>query len=355
MPRPSKNNAEYFSHDKHMRKDEKVFALKNKFGAHLGYCLWAYTLEVLTDEDEFELNMSEMRFELLAGEYQVDVELLKEAFSYMVKIELLSTDGQGTYWSESLKRRLQPVLDKRERARKAAAEKKEEDSFLSQKPGKKPLDKRKSAGGDEGGAPKKPPREALNGSEKSGKNGFLPQEEGFSGVSVTEIPQSKVKESKEKENKFFLLHPRARDGGLFGFAEVDDFLQKTMSSQLQDLKQRFGEENYREWLPLFEQRNEKKQWANAADLFDNLSKTFLLFQRKGVGNYLGEQHHRSPRGRPDDRESSGRGGGRSSEYITHNGVTFKAKLTSDEIDDEINFHSDRRKARIAWMREQGFM
>lgn len=155
MARPKKENAEYFSHDANMRNDPKIKALRKKFTD--GYAVYNMFLEYLTDCTLFEVKMSELEFEILSGDFDVDVEILKEILDYCVKVGLL-IQSENMFFSNGLKKRLQPVLDKRNNAK---------DKFLQIK---------------------------LQESEQKVQK---------SGVSVTETTQSKVKESKVKESKVY--------------------------------------------------------------------------------------------------------------------------------------------------------
>ncbi|MBC7749571.1 MAG: DUF4373 domain-containing protein [Methylotenera sp.] len=155
MARPKKENAEYFSHDANMRNDPKIKALRKKFTD--GYAVYNMFLEYLTDCTLFEVKMTELEFEILSGDFDVDVEILKEILDYCVKVGLL-IQSENMFFSNGLKKRLQPVLDKRNNAK---------DKFLQIK---------------------------LQESEQKVQKSV---------VSVTETTQSKVKESKVKESKVY--------------------------------------------------------------------------------------------------------------------------------------------------------
>lgn len=153
MARPKKENAEYFSHDANMRNDPKVKALRKKFTE--GYAVYNMFLEYLTDCALFEVEMSELEFEILSGDFDVEVEILKDILDYCAKVGLL-IKSENVFFSSGLKKRLQPVLDKRNNAK---------DKFLQIK---------------------------LQENEQKVQK---------SGVSVAETTQSKVKERKVKESK----------------------------------------------------------------------------------------------------------------------------------------------------------
>lgn len=131
MARPRKNNAEYFSHDVTMRNNKKIKAVRAKFGL-IGYAIWNMFLETLTESENFEAEFDELDFELLAGDYGLDLNQLKEILDYFVYVKLLKVSDTETivsdaetkltkkYWSEELKNRLKGVVDKRDKAREKA-------------------------------------------------------------------------------------------------------------------------------------------------------------------------------------------------------------------------------------------
>lgn len=117
MARPRKNNADYFSHDKDMRNNLKIKALRQRFGNE-GYALWSYLLEVLTDSDNFEFFLDEIGTELLAADFGVSPVVLAEFLDFASKLGLIFYDKEsGLIYSESLKSRLAQVIEKREKNR----------------------------------------------------------------------------------------------------------------------------------------------------------------------------------------------------------------------------------------------
>ena len=115
MGRPKKNNAEYFSHDANMRDDIKIKALRRKF-SHMGYAVWNYLLETLTNNDFFEIEWNEINIELLAADYDVTVEELTAIVDYSIKIGLLNIEN-GKLFSIAHKQRLEVVSEYREKQR----------------------------------------------------------------------------------------------------------------------------------------------------------------------------------------------------------------------------------------------
>lgn len=111
MARPSKNNAEYFSHDADMRNNRKVMALRRKF-SHKGYAVWCFILETLTDADYFEIKFDEVTQDLLAADFDITNEELQSIVAYCVKIRLLQMKGD-TLYCDALKQRFSELLEKR--------------------------------------------------------------------------------------------------------------------------------------------------------------------------------------------------------------------------------------------------
>lgn len=116
MARPSKNNAEYFSHDADMRNDVKIKALRRRF-SHKGYAVWCFILETLTDTDYFEIDFNEVSQELLAADYDITVEELREIVQYCELIGLLQITPENKVFSAAHQRRFSGLINKRERDR----------------------------------------------------------------------------------------------------------------------------------------------------------------------------------------------------------------------------------------------
>lgn len=116
MARPSKNNAEYFSHDADMRNDVKIKALRRRF-SHKGYAVWCFILETLTDTDYFEIDFNEVSQELLAADFDITVEELREIVQYCEMIGLLQLTPENRLFSAAHQRRFSGLITKRERDR----------------------------------------------------------------------------------------------------------------------------------------------------------------------------------------------------------------------------------------------
>lgn len=154
MARPERNNAEYFTHDADFRNDRRVKAIRSKFGA-AGYGLLLMIMETLTDSEFTQLSTDEVEIELLSGDYGVSVTEIHSLLQLSEKIGFFARNEAGMLICPDLNKALEPVFEKRNRARLAAQNT------------KKPVTVTET--------PQAPPQ------------------------SVTETPQSKEKESKEEE------------------------------------------------------------------------------------------------------------------------------------------------------------
>ena len=156
MGRLQKNNCDYFPHDNGMRNHRKVKALRQNFTN--GYSFWCMFLEFLTGSDGNVFENSEIEKEMLSGDFGISVTEISSMINFCIKIELLF-EKNGFIYSESLNDRLTPVYKKRGVAKE-----------LSKK------------------------QQRNNGK-------FCNNNTDVSDITVTEKPQSKVKESKGKEIK----------------------------------------------------------------------------------------------------------------------------------------------------------
>lgn len=120
MARPKKHNADYFSHDADMRNDPRIKAVRRKF-SHVGYAVWNMLLEVITDNDFFTVEWSEIDIEILAGDFDVTPDELQDIVDYCVKLGLLQIErrlnenGHDILTCAKLKERFSELLTKRER------------------------------------------------------------------------------------------------------------------------------------------------------------------------------------------------------------------------------------------------
>ncbi|MES1181852.1 MAG: DUF4373 domain-containing protein [Flavobacterium sp.] len=157
MARPVKNNCDYFPHDAGMRNHKKVKALRSKFGV-TGYAVWSLLLEYITGSDGNVFPYTDLEFELMSGDFGVSATEIRSVVDYCIILELLFHKN-GFVNSDSLDERLAPVYEKRGKAKELS---------------KKQL-------------------------RDNGK--FASSNTDSTVVSVTEMPQSKVKEIELKERK----------------------------------------------------------------------------------------------------------------------------------------------------------
>ena len=108
MARPTKHNADYFSHDTMMRNDPKIKALRRKY-SHTGYSVWNMILELLTSNEYFEYEWSELNIELLAPDFDIDVDKLNDIVQYCIKLNLLQIKNEYLH-CEKLTFRLEETL-----------------------------------------------------------------------------------------------------------------------------------------------------------------------------------------------------------------------------------------------------
>jgi len=185
MARPVKNNCDYFPHFTTMRNHKKVKALRAKFGQVLGYAFWNMILEYLTEQDGIELENSDLEIEMFAGELGVSATEIRDMVDYCIKIELLFLTDDNFIYSESLNELLQPVFEKRKRAKE------------------------------------------LSKTRKRHNNGsYCNNDTTTRGVSVTEMPQIKVNKSKVNKSKEEIIKETC-----FSFNEFWDIYPKKVDKK----------------------------------------------------------------------------------------------------------------------------
>ncbi|MBI9052327.1 MAG: DUF4373 domain-containing protein [Bacteroidales bacterium] len=116
MARPKKDNADYFTHDSDMRNDPKIRALRRKFGL-TGYAVYNFILETLTDSDFFEHEWNELSIEILAGDYDMEPELLIDIINYCTTALKLFDIENNMITCKTLRKRFEGLLSKRKRDR----------------------------------------------------------------------------------------------------------------------------------------------------------------------------------------------------------------------------------------------
>lgn len=118
MARPQKSDADWFKHDKDMRNDPKILALRRRFGLE-GYAVWCMTLEKLADADGFSMSENPLEMELSAGDFDVDPARLKAIWDYCVELTLLQRDilageNSSILYSRRLNERFRSLILNRE-------------------------------------------------------------------------------------------------------------------------------------------------------------------------------------------------------------------------------------------------
>ena len=113
MARPRKSDADYFSHDKDMRNNDRIRAVRRRFGI-AGYAVWCMVLEKLTDEEGWKAVYNEFTIESWADDFIIDIETLQRIIEYMVSINLLSIEDSMIF-SKKLIERFSLLVEKRVR------------------------------------------------------------------------------------------------------------------------------------------------------------------------------------------------------------------------------------------------
>ena len=119
MARPSRNNADYFTHNADFRNDRRIKAIRGRFGP-AGYGLILMLLEVLTDADHTQLSTEELEMELLAGDFGVSVTEINSLLQLAEKIGVFARNEEGLLICPDLNKALEQVFEKRNRSRLVA-------------------------------------------------------------------------------------------------------------------------------------------------------------------------------------------------------------------------------------------
>jgi len=116
MGRPRKYHADYFPHPNNLRLDRKVRVIRTQFG-HEGYAAIVMLFELLAGSPYFRVRYTEMELQLIAGEFEVDPETLRQIIDTAIGIELLEVE-QGYLFSPTLNEWLHPLENYRNQNRK---------------------------------------------------------------------------------------------------------------------------------------------------------------------------------------------------------------------------------------------
>ena len=111
MGRPTRKDADYFPHGIALRDHVEMKALRRKHGV-VAYAIYCMILEVLAGSHLQELEMTDLQYELLAGDFQVDETELREILAHMFRLNLFQT-VEGMIRSQILDESLSPLWTKR--------------------------------------------------------------------------------------------------------------------------------------------------------------------------------------------------------------------------------------------------
>ena len=120
MPRPHKDNAEYFSHDSDSSGNWKIIYLESKFGL-TGYAVFFKMLEILASSTNFEVELNEVSSAIFAKKIGVSMQEFSAIIKECLKPEISAFClRDGILYSPGLKKRLKYLVDKRIRNRNFA-------------------------------------------------------------------------------------------------------------------------------------------------------------------------------------------------------------------------------------------
>lgn len=113
-------DAFYFSHDANARHDQKVLEMRSVYG-NAGYgCFWIL-IEMMREANEYKLDISsKYAFHGLSKQLDCDIEFAKEFISDCInEFNLFESDGES-FWSDSLKSRMEMYDEKSAKAKELA-------------------------------------------------------------------------------------------------------------------------------------------------------------------------------------------------------------------------------------------
>lgn len=240
MARPIKNNCDYFSHDNNMRNHKKVKALRSKFGP-VGYAVWSMVLEYLTGNDGNVFEYSDLEFELMSGDFGVSATEIRAVVDYCICLEMLFNQS-GFIHSPSLDERLAPVYLKRGVAKELS-------------------DKQRRVHG----------KFAISNTETPV-------------VSVTEKPQSKVKESTVQKSTV------NGSNGATHVATIDQ-RSKIFYEKLKPFLEEFGKDTIRKFYDYWSEHSEggRKMRFEKEKVFDIKKRLITWKNRESHGNRNGNE------------------------------------------------------------------
>ncbi len=115
--RPIKENADYFSHDADASNDEKLIYLESIFGFK-GYAFYFKMLEILTRANNFEIEFNGLKKPIYAKKIGISIEEFDSVLSECCRKEIQAFIVENNVlFSPGLKKRMQPLKDKRKNMR----------------------------------------------------------------------------------------------------------------------------------------------------------------------------------------------------------------------------------------------
>lgn len=109
----------YFSHDADARRNPKIIALISKYGMS-GYGRFWVILEMLREQENYSLQCKNYVYTAIGKEISCNEEETRAFIDELVnEFELLQT-SDNTFWSKSLKERMEKMEEKSSIARKKA-------------------------------------------------------------------------------------------------------------------------------------------------------------------------------------------------------------------------------------------
>ncbi len=122
--RLQKESADYFSHDADASSDEKIVYLESRFG-HKGYAVYFKFLERMVRSKNFEIEWNDIKKAIYASEFSISVTEIEQIVTECCRKEIKAFEiDKNKLFSPGLKKRMQPLLDKREYNRLKYEEKK---------------------------------------------------------------------------------------------------------------------------------------------------------------------------------------------------------------------------------------
>lgn len=140
-----KKNADYFSHSATLRSKDTILAVRRKFGIE-GYGIYIMLQERLTDENYWRIEFNELTVEVLAGDFGIGPERLREMLEYFIMLKLLELK-EGYLEDPRLTESFDGLIEYREKKRQSVADKRKQhgngtlDNCSEDVPGNIALDK----------------------------------------------------------------------------------------------------------------------------------------------------------------------------------------------------------------------